>query len=140
MKASPHTPVTDASSCSLAAFPTLPTTRFAGWWTYAGCRKRDERGDFAPLLLENIASQTLGLPVERFPAEHREVLRREVEDLARKEIVEVTGMPSGTVMSRLSRARPASTGSSDIGLHFRRGSAAAVRCSIGGVMEENGNA
>jgi RNA polymerase sigma-70 factor, ECF subfamily len=58
------------------------------------------------LLLESIDSQTLGRLMEQLPAEYREVLLlREVEDLAYKEIAEVTGLPIGTVMSRLSRAR-----------------------------------
>ena len=58
------------------------------------------------LLLESIDSQTLGRLMEQLPAEYREVLLlREVEDMAYKEIAEVTGLPIGTVMSRLSRAR-----------------------------------
>ncbi len=58
------------------------------------------------LLLESVDSQTLGRLVEQLPAEYREVLLlREVEELPYKEIATVTGVPIGTVMSRISRAR-----------------------------------
>jgi RNA polymerase sigma factor (sigma-70 family) len=70
--------------------------------TMWGSRPRDPEA----LLLESIDSRTLGRLMEQLPTEYREVLLlREVEDLAYKEIAEVTGMPIGTVMSRLSRAR-----------------------------------
>src|SRR5579864_3291284 len=70
--------------------------------TMWGSRPRDPEA----LLMDSIDSQTLSRLMEQLPSEYREVLLlREVEDLAYKEIADVTGSPIGTVMSRLSRAR-----------------------------------
>jgi RNA polymerase sigma-70 factor, ECF subfamily len=70
--------------------------------TMWGNRTRDPEA----LLMDSIDSQTLNRLMEKLPSEYREVLLlREVEDLAYKEIADVTGVPMGTVMSRLSRAR-----------------------------------
>jgi RNA polymerase sigma-70 factor (ECF subfamily) len=44
--------------------------------------------------------------LEKLPSNFREVLiLREIEGMSYKEIAEITGMPAGTVMSSLSRAR-----------------------------------
>lgn len=50
--------------------------------------------------------ETLAGALDRLPPEFREVIvLREIEGLSYKEISEVVGVPAGTVMSRLSRAR-----------------------------------
>jgi RNA polymerase sigma factor (sigma-70 family) len=58
------------------------------------------------MLLDRVDGETLGVLMAGLPAEYREVLiLREIEELSYKDIATVTGIPPGTVMSRLSRAR-----------------------------------
>jgi len=58
------------------------------------------------LLWQDIDSQTLRAALEKLPAEFREALvLRELDGLSYKEIADVAGVPIGTVMSRLARAR-----------------------------------
>jgi RNA polymerase sigma-70 factor (ECF subfamily) len=58
------------------------------------------------LLLQSIDLQSLRKAVEELPIEFREVIiLRELEGMSYKEIASVTGVPLGTVMSRLARAR-----------------------------------
>ena len=58
------------------------------------------------VLLRSAARETLGRALDRLPPEFREVIvLRELEGLSYKEISDVAGVPVGTVMSRLSRAR-----------------------------------
>jgi len=52
--------------------------------------------------------RALGHSLARLSGEHREILIfREIEDMSYREISTVTGLPIGTVMSRLARARVA---------------------------------
>lgn len=58
------------------------------------------------VLLRSAQARQLNQAVEALPVEFREVfLLREMEGLSYKEIADVAGVPIGTVMSRLSRAR-----------------------------------
>jgi len=58
------------------------------------------------LLLRTAENQLLRGALEELPVEFREVLiLRELEGLSYKEIADIAGLPLGTVMSRLARAR-----------------------------------
>jgi RNA polymerase sigma-70 factor (ECF subfamily) len=58
------------------------------------------------LLAESASRETLEKALEELPAEFREaIVLRELEGLSYKEISDVAGVPVGTVMSRLARAR-----------------------------------
>lgn len=57
-------------------------------------------------LLQSATKQDLQAALDRLPVEFREALvLREMEELSYKAIAEVSGLPIGTVMSRLARAR-----------------------------------
>ena len=57
-------------------------------------------------VLQNDRGALVRKALEALPANFREVLiLRELEGLSYKEIADITGMPAGTVMSSLSRAR-----------------------------------
>ncbi len=58
------------------------------------------------LLLEQVDGAALRRALDALPSEYREVIvLRELEEMSYKEIAEVAGIPIGTVMSRLARAR-----------------------------------
>jgi RNA polymerase sigma-70 factor (ECF subfamily) len=57
-------------------------------------------------LVRNTERESVRRAIDRLPAEFREVVvLRELEGLSYREIGDVAGVPVGTVMSRLSRAR-----------------------------------
>ena len=65
-----------------------------------------DAGDPETLLLRSADKRLLQEALEQLPLEFREALiLRELEGLSYKEIAEVAGIPVGTVMSRLARAR-----------------------------------
>jgi RNA polymerase sigma factor (sigma-70 family) len=68
--------------------------------------RRDESLDPEALLIQHQTVQHVRDALELLPADFREVLvLRELEGLAYKEIAAIVGIPIGTVMSRLARAR-----------------------------------
>jgi RNA polymerase sigma-70 factor (ECF subfamily) len=57
-------------------------------------------------VLQNDSNALVRKALEKLPPNYREVLiLRELEGMSYKEIADITGMPAGTVMSSLSRAR-----------------------------------
>ena len=58
------------------------------------------------ILLQSANRKLVNQALEELPVSYREVIvMREIEDLTYKEIASIAGIPIGTVMSRLSRAR-----------------------------------
>jgi RNA polymerase sigma-70 factor (ECF subfamily) len=58
------------------------------------------------MLAEHLSRRTLEKALQELPAEFREaIVLRELEGLSYKEIGDIAGVPIGTVMSRLARAR-----------------------------------
>jgi RNA polymerase sigma-70 factor, ECF subfamily len=57
-------------------------------------------------VLQNDSDTLVRKALEKLPPNFREVLiLRELEGMSYREIADITGMPAGTVMSSLSRAR-----------------------------------
>lgn len=58
------------------------------------------------IVLQRMSIERLGAILEDLPLEYKEVIvLRDLEEMRYKEIAEIVGIPLGTVMSRISRAR-----------------------------------
>jgi RNA polymerase sigma factor (sigma-70 family) len=58
------------------------------------------------LLLQNVNSEVVRRAIDELPLEFREaIILRELEEMSYKEIADISGVPLGTVMSRLARGR-----------------------------------
>ncbi|MGH7249246.1 MAG: sigma-70 family RNA polymerase sigma factor [Pseudomonadota bacterium] len=65
-----------------------------------------DASDPETLLVQNLNAASVSACIEALPVEFREVvILRELEELSYKEIAAAAGLPIGTVMSRLARAR-----------------------------------
>ena len=69
-------------------------------------RESHDRPSIESALIKDSEARAVRAALERLPTAYREVLvLREFEGLSYKEIAEVVGIPIGTVMSSLARAR-----------------------------------
>jgi RNA polymerase sigma-70 factor (ECF subfamily) len=78
--------------------------------TLSGSEELELAADSAPgpetVELRNADRRLVRACLERLPSDYREALiLRELEELSYKQIAQITGVPIGTVMSRLARAR-----------------------------------